>query len=169
VLRVLAAFRAGTDPHEIARQENISVRRVHDIKQHAGATPEAARDIVVTTPRSEMANAAREAQTCIERGEGFYFRLIRNIPRGLVAGSKVFYAEDGFVRGFAIATQIGGSPAGWRCEVTCRQYPPGNYVLMDAASWKWIRPIPMKGFMGWRYFTGPFEVVGDWLQPRPQE
>jgi hypothetical protein len=39
VLRVLAAFRAGTDPHEIARQENISVRRVHDIKQHAGAMP----------------------------------------------------------------------------------------------------------------------------------
>jgi hypothetical protein len=86
------------------------------------------RDIVVTTPRSEMANAAREAQICIERGGGFYFRQIRNLPRGLVVGSKVFYVEDGFVRGFAVACQVGGCAAGWRCEVTGREYLPEMVV-----------------------------------------
>ena len=124
-------------------------------------------DIVVTTPKSEIENAAREAQFCIENGSGFYFRnLGRRQPRGLEIGSKIFYVEDGWVRGFAVVSLITEEPQ--ICEVTGKVYGNSTKAVMDAKGWNWIKPIPMKGFQGFRYFKEPYEVVGDWLSPKPE-
>lgn len=39
---------------------------------------------------------------------------------------------------------------------------------MNASEWKWIKPIPMKGFQGWRYFDATCtEIIGNWLDPKP--
>jgi len=37
-------------------------------------------DIIVTTPKSQMANAAQEAADCIENGGGEYFRRADRPP-----------------------------------------------------------------------------------------
>jgi hypothetical protein len=42
---------------------------------------------------------------------------------------------------------------------------------MDATTWKWIEPIPMNGFRGWRYCKLGWEdikVIGDWLDDKPE-
>lgn len=56
-----------------------------------------------------------------------------------------------------------------RCDTTGRQWSPGIYAFMDAASWRWIRPIPMRGFRGFRYLTLAAVLVdtGGWLDPKP--
>ena len=111
-------------------------------------------DIIVTTPKGQMAAAAQEAADCIRDGGGEYFR---RFPHGqaptIAAGDRVYYVEDGFVRGFAVVKHIDDlrDPAGRMCDSTGRAWGNGIYVVMRASSWQWIRPIPMKGFQGFRY------------------
>ena len=146
-------------------------------------------DIIVTTPRGEMANAAQEAADCITAGGGEYFRRLpsRQVPSLLAPGDRCYYVEDGYVRGFAVISRVVARSGYERCETTGRTWPPGLYIYMDARSWRWIKPIPMKGFQGFRYAAlllyvpDPADAVADiimqtkpvvyerggWLDPRP--
>lgn len=124
------------------------------------------RDVVVTTPKSEMENAAEEARQCIEEGGGFYFRTFRNRPKYLDVGSKIFYVEDGYVRGYGIVSEV--VEGSQKCSITERDWGEGFHAFMPADSWCWIKPIPMTGFQGYRYFNEKVEVVGDWLDPKPK-
>ena len=124
-------------------------------------------NIVVTTPKNQMALAAAEAQDCIDGGGGFYFRRFPEHSRPqLGPADRVFYVEDGYVRGFGVVTSVKWK-GGEVCGTSGRLYSSGFYAYMEASSWKWIKPIPMKGFQGWRYFDQAVEVVGGWLDPRP--
>ena len=144
-------------------------------------------DIIVTTPRCEMKLAAREAAECLAAGGGEYFRRFNHRP-DVAPGDRIFYVEDGWVRGFAIALRAVEEAAWRRCDTSGGWWSPGWYVFMDARSWKWIRPIPMKGFQGYRYAVAYLDrldvggdsgvhpagrplpkvtVVGNWTDPRP--
>ena len=139
-------------------------------------------DIVVTTPKSHMKEAAAEAfdaRAAIRRGERpQYFRRfpMRCYPISLGRGERVYYVEDGHVRGFAVVVAMAASPAGWTCSTTGRIWPAGWYVFMDAKSWRWIEPVPMKGFQGFRYAGGRYsalnlrhaKIVGGWVDPKPE-
>lgn len=125
-------------------------------------------DLLVTTPQSESENARREAEHLITNGGGYYFRCFFAHPR-VEVGDKVFYVERGYIRGYAIIdhTKVVERPT--LCSTTNREWKAGFYIYMRADSWKWIRPIPRKGFMGFRYLDRAFEyeVVGSWLDPMP--
>ena len=127
-------------------------------------------DIVVTTPKAQMEMAVQEAETIKKAGGGFYFRYLgQQRPKHLNVGDRVFYVEDGFIRGFACVTHVTDTP-GMVCETSGRQFRAGYYAFMDAETWTWIKPIPMNGFQGWRYFdaqTG-LEIAGGWLDPKPE-
>ena len=132
-------------------------------------------DIIVTTPKREMANAAREAEACKRDGGGEYFRRfpVDRAPQVLV-GDRIYYVEDGAIRGFAPIKKIHATASGMCCDTTGRRWPPGVYLFMDATTWKWIRAIPMRGFQGFRYAAsrrfvpdGIVYEVGGWLDPKP--
>ena len=123
-------------------------------------------DIIVTTPKNKMEIAEEEACQCIEAGGGFYFRTFRNAPCHLGIGSRIFYVEDGYVRGFGVVSEIKNGDM--QCGTTGYDWGDGTHAIMQADSWKWIKPIPMKGFQGWRYFKAKgIKVVGNWLDPKP--
>lgn len=123
-------------------------------------------DIIVTTPKREIANAAAEAAEVIADGGGRYFRHLGRRPEKTKPGERIFYVEDGYIRGFAIILLI--EYCDMKCATTGRMWT-GINAGMDATTWQWIRPIPMRGFQGWRYFTAPpdMEIVGNWLDPKP--
>jgi len=132
-------------------------------------------DIIVTTPKSQMDAAAQEAEDArghIEAGgRPQYFRrfpLARHPTIG--PGDRVYYVEDGYIRGFAVVTAAGD--ACMNCETTGRRWGDGWYVFMDAKSWRWIDPVPMTGFQGFRYrdrLLRPSDgEVGDWRDPKPE-
>jgi hypothetical protein len=114
--------------------------------------------------------AAREARDAIGHGGGEYFRRfpVSQSP-DVRRGDRVFYVEDGSIRGFGVVTRVGLHERGETCATTGRRWEAGRYVFIDAKSWQWIRPIPMKGFQGYRYARDlEFEVVGGWLDPKPK-
>lgn len=128
------------------------------------------RDIIVTTPKSEMANAAAEAAALAAEGyEGFYFRAFSHIPN-VQRGSRVYYVEDGFVRGYALVSHVSAQD-GTQCDTTNRLWKGVGTVFMSASTWTWIRPIPMKGFQGYRYADFPpvmIHAVGTCRDPKPK-
>lgn len=124
-------------------------------------------DILVTTPKKEMDIAEREAKDCIDSGGGSYFRKFVRKPKDLNIGDKVFYVEDGYIRGFAIVSDI--IDGNMRCNTSGKNWGDAYYAIMDSKTWKWIDPIPHKGFQGWRYFDSKdIEVVGGWKDSRPK-
>jgi len=108
-------------------------------------------DIIVTTPKSEREAARREAEDVRSHGGGHYFRVFPRARPDVGEGDRVFYVEDGYVRGFARVVGTQQRPVAVRCQTTGRLWGAGFYVIMDAATWTWIRPVPMRGFQGWRY------------------
>lgn len=127
-------------------------------------------DIIVTTPKNKMSEAAQEAEDMKSQGGGYYFRVfpIKRYPKNLFSGDKVFYVEDGYIRGFCEVSWRGINTSVVMCFTTGKLYPMGYLVLMKADSWKWIKPIPMKGFQGFRYAKDlDIEVVGGWKDARP--
>jgi hypothetical protein len=125
-------------------------------------------DIIVTTPKSEMKNAELEAEAAKKDGGGFYFRTLPSKPKSIKDGSRIFYVEDGYIRGFCSIDHLEDGDG--LCDVTNRHWHGAVKAMMPAASWKWIKPIPMKGFQGWRYYEPPkdMKIVGGWKDPRPE-
>jgi len=126
------------------------------------------KNIIVTTPKSEIANSAYEAQECIKSGGGFYVRKLgKNRPKNLHAGSKVYYVEDGYIRGFGEVGSVVQKE--FSCESTGKNWGLGWFAIITACSWKWIKPISMVGFQGYHYFDDKdVEVIGNWLDSKPK-
>lgn len=129
-------------------------------------------DIIVTTPKSEMSNAAQEAEDTKRAGGGHYFRRFSHWQKPNVEkGNRVYYVEDGYVRGFCEVSQT-ETRAPTSCTTTGREWPPGFYVFMDSKTWQWINPVPMRGFQGFRYANmnrdAWCQIVGGWLDPKPE-
>lgn len=148
-------------------------------------------DVIVTTPRSQMGNAAKEAEDAKKYGgETLYFRRFGTWVN-LKRGDRIYYVEDGFVRGFAVVERFDYYPEGRECDTTGTWYDPGYYAFMRADSWQWLQPVGMVGFQGFRYaqpegvrlgdfrrehVTPPYRtygqsdivIIGDWLAPKPE-
>lgn len=127
-------------------------------------------DIVVTTPKTMAEVAAEEARQCIESGGGFYFRTFRNKPKELGCGSRIYYVENNYVRGFGTVKEI--VDGNIECETTGKDWGGGYHAILPAESWQWIKPIQMKGFQGWRYFKvdrKQVKLIGEWLDPKPKQ
>lgn len=132
-------------------------------------------DIIVTTPKSQMKAAAQEAADCIAAGGGEYFRrfALRGSPSGIQIGDRIYYVEDGYIRGFADVKNFFYVGDGLQCDTTGRRWPKRFCVFMDAKTWRWIEPIPMRGFQGFRYADnyfcrGDVRIVGYWRDPKPE-
>lgn len=124
-------------------------------------------DIIVTTPKTEMESAAAEAEFIKITGSGYYYRFFKTLPK-IKVGDKVFYTENGFITGFATVVDTSNDDNDFECEATQKAFS-GKYVSMDATTWKWVKPIPYKGFQGFRYAKDlDYEVVGDWRDAKPK-
>lgn len=136
-------------------------------------------DIIVTTPKTEIASAAKEAADAIAGKVEYYFRRLSKLPSNLKVGDKVWYIEDGYIRGYAIVSAI-SNEQGQQCNTTNKNYASGVYVWMRCDSWTWIKPIKFKGLQGYCYAVSKnsqlsikgvdnykYDVIGDWKSPKP--
>ena len=125
------------------------------------------KNIIVTTPKGEQETAAQEAQDCIDAKGGHYFRVFKRRPKNIEAGSRIFYVEDGYIRGFATVESV--NEDNMKCDTSGKEWGDGCYAIMPANSWQWISPVAMKGFQGYRYFDDSnVEIIGGWLDPKPE-
>lgn len=144
-------------------------------------------DIIVMIPTSKTAEAAliSRQRGAIAAGGGSAVADFRRFPANcaltVTCGERVYYIEDDYIRGFALISRVVLSQRGYGCQATGCWSPPGIYLFMDATTWRWIRPIPMMGFQGFRYAHECFErddiepdeieIIGSWPEvcPPPEE
>lgn len=108
-------------------------------------------DILVTTPKSEIDNSRREGEA-VETEGGFWFRIFRFKPK-VEPGDRIYFVEDGLIRGYGIIFNVYQSAGQETCDFTGRVWGSefGDWVVCYK-DWHWLKdPVPFKGFQGIRY------------------
>ena len=107
-------------------------------------------DILVTTPKSEIETSKKEGDTVEEYG-GYWFRTFRYKPK-VENGDKIYFVENGQVKGYGIVFEISQIKEGEKCELTERSWGQPNHWVIKYNNWNWIdTPFDFKGFQGIRY------------------
>ena len=108
-------------------------------------------NILVTTPKTEIDNSRKEGQQ-VEQEGGYWFRTFKFKPK-VEPGDKIFFTENGQIRGYGIIFEIYQSAGQETCDVTGRVWGSeyGSWVVCYN-DWHWLPTlIPFKGFQGIRY------------------
>lgn len=107
-------------------------------------------DIVVTTPKSEIDNSRKEGEA-VETDGGYWFRTFRFRPK-VEPGDRIFFVEDGLIRGYGIIFEVSQLSESEHCDVTGRQWGQRGGYIVKYHDWHWLEtPEPFKGFQGIRY------------------
>jgi hypothetical protein len=110
-------------------------------------------DIVVTIPKSRLAEVrAEERDLELRRRAGeknlVYFWKVSKKPAKLRKGDKMYFVWDEAVRAWH---KVVGFGENMTCQHTGRRYD-GPCIMLDPKIHE-IKPIKMKGFRGFRYFS----------------
>lgn len=106
-------------------------------------------DIIVTTPKSEHATAAKEAEMVRDDPEAYWFRTFRFKPKTEV-GERVYYVDGGLVTGYGIVFAIDQ-------ETLSDDAHDRDWTGWHLKQRTWVplkRQVPMRGFQGMRYVKG---------------
>ena len=107
-------------------------------------------DIVVTIPMSRLGDIIDEEKKVAEaqaRGEDIHFFWeVSRKPKKLEVGDRVYFVWHKAVRSWH---EVTGFDENKVCTTTGRRYK-GCCIMLDVEENE-IKPIPMKGFQGYRY------------------
>lgn len=107
-------------------------------------------DILVTTPKSEVATAGKEGKAIEEEG-GYWFRVYHFRPQ-VQRGDRIFFVENSIIRGCGVIFDIEQIMQGMRCEVTGRVWGRVGDWVIKYKDWHWLKsPVSFRGFRGIRY------------------
>ncbi len=99
-------------------------------------------DIIIYTTEESL-NHKKGLKKGEEKFKEFYWSFPR-LPKRLEQGDRVYFATNGFIRGFFIVKDINESPL-FYADV------PKNNIIWSCKAWKDIKPIPTKSFQGFKY------------------
>lgn len=105
-------------------------------------------DIIVTIPKNKFKDIEKEEAWAKKHKNAQCFWKISKIPKKLKKGDKVYFIENGAIKSYNIFI---GIDEDCKCEVTGTEWP-GLNLIMEAPSITLKKPIPMKGFRGFRYY-----------------
>lgn len=134
-------------------------------------------DIIVTTPDSAMTEAVENTKATYTLGPTplYFWRFPFWDAPTVTPGNRVYFVENGHVRGFAEVESVASVDSPMRCAKSGITLQHGKYVYMRANTWRWILPIKRSEFTGFMYARKngltphTIEVVGGWLDPKPAE
>ena len=98
----------------------------------------------------------------------FFHRTGRGRLKYHDVGGRVFFVFSGHLRGFGRTHAIRRLRRTVSLDGKCFQ--PGWYLRIYPESWRWIVPLPMRGFQGFRYSRfdeADVHIVGDFTDPQP--
>ena len=109
-------------------------------------------DVVVTIPKSRLAiveQEEREVKEALKSGaDAFFFWRFARCPKNLSVGNRIYFVWNGAVRAYHV---VDGFDKNLVCDTTGQRYD-GFCVTMNPAIHNLRKPIPMRGFQGFRYF-----------------
>ena len=104
-------------------------------------------DIVVTTPKKELANVAKEEDFVKENKDAVQFWILNRKPKKLEIGDCVYFIHNGFIINYQEVIDFNKN---MHCDVTGRTFT-GVAVVLKCPAIKLDKLVPMQGFQGFRY------------------
>lgn len=105
-----------------------------------------ARDIAITIPKSTRWEDYEEELAAARAGEVLNFK-VRQFPR-TEPGRRCYVVHDGAVRGWMHISGL--SEKAFTCTTTGKRWE-GKFIERTGEFHPLEEPVPMKGFMGFRY------------------
>ena len=121
------------------------------------------KDLVITMPEAVVRSVLAAPEDVF-----FFHRTGRGRPRWHEVHDRVFFVWSGFVRGYGRTHSI--KRLGTTVSLDGKRFKPGWYLKIYPDSWRWIEPIPMVGFQGFRYSRfeeQDISVLGTWRDEQP--
>lgn len=106
-------------------------------------------DIIITIPKYvDWCEYAKELKMVEDRSQTMLFK-VPHLPKKTSVGDVCYLCYRGYIIGWMYITYL-GFVEGFECTVTGKPWPAGNYIGRSGY-FHAIRPIPYKGFQGFRY------------------
>lgn len=106
------------------------------------------KNIIITVPKTiKWSDYEKELEKVKDGTETMHFKL-PGMPK-VGPGNKCYLVYDGHILGWMKI--VGTKKGGFTCTTTGKEWPDGNYVSRSGPFHKLDKPIPMKGFQGFRY------------------
>ena len=116
-------------------------------------------NICITLPKSvKWSDYEKELEKVKDGKEEMNFRL-PTLPKDVHSGDRCYICHDGFVKGWMKITGI-GKHDGFNCSTTGKEWGDGVYVSRSGEFHYLNKPIPMKGFQGYRKMDNLNEAFG---------
>ena len=106
-------------------------------------------DIVITIPKSIKWEDYQKELKTVESGEQTMFFKVPTLPKKANVGDRCYLCHNGLVIGYMNITWM-GIMSEFTCTTTIHVWPKGNYIGRSG-KFTYIKPIPYKGFQGYRY------------------
>ena len=112
---------------------------------------EQGRAIIITLPKSVKWSDYEKELKAVEDFSQVMNYKVSSIPKDIDQIKRCYLVYDGFIRGWQeiVGHEIGKS---FNCTTTGKDWS-GNFIQRSGPFHYLDKPIPMKGFMGWRYMT----------------
>ena len=105
-------------------------------------------DIIVTIPKSISWKNYQKELKAVESGNQVMNFKVPRLPKQAKVGDKCYLCHNGYVIGWMKI--VGMQSGGFVCTTTGTNWE-GNFIQRGGRFNK-IKPIPMKGFQGFKYF-----------------
>lgn len=76
---------------------------------------------------------------------------LSSMPKRISVGDRCYVVHNGMIRGWMTITGIDQREESFKCQTTGRIWNAGVYIRRSGPFHYLERPIPMKGFMGYKY------------------
>ena len=119
------------------------------ILQEQQSSNEEGRAIIITLPKSVKWDDYEKELDAVKDYKQVMNYKVSSIPKDIDQIKRCYLVHDGFIKGWQ---EIVGHEKGktFDCTTTGKNWS-GNFIQRSGPFHYLIKPIPMKGFMGWRY------------------
>lgn len=108
------------------------------------------RNIAITVPKTiKWEQYEKEIDTVRDGEKEMNYRL-PTLPKDTEVGDRCYICYNGQLIGWMEITGI-SKRDGFKCSTTGRNWDDGNYISRSGEFHYLKNPVPMKGFMGYRY------------------
>lgn len=103
----------------------------------------------ITIPKTIKWSDYEKELKAVEDGTQEMNYKIPTVPKDVHVGDRCYVCHDGYIKGWMKISNI-GKRSGFNCTTTGKEWNEGCYVSRTGKFHYLDRPVPMKGFMGYR-------------------
>ena len=127
-----------------------SINESHAVDESQNATPGKVA-LCITVPKTIPWSDYEKELDDVRDGMMEMNYRVPSYPKQISVGDRCYVVHNGMIRGWMSITGIEEREESFQCQTTGRTWTSGIYIKRSGPFHYLKHPIPMKGFMGYKY------------------